>query len=104
MNTKKHKFLLNQIQSELRTLIRNSDQRQQDTIADEIAEVFADLGIDLGIAYDEAMGEEDDPQSRRAKEILADYMDNRADDLRSERIADQLEDETKETFYREVLK
>ena len=85
-------FLLEQLTTELSALITGTNEPQQARITDVIAEVFVDYDLDIAGAYDEMLSE----QAEFSKHAEDDYMNDQADDLRSQMIADRMEDELKE--------
>jgi len=89
MKTEQFKLIIEQISTELSVLLTASDVFQQEEVTNVIAEVFADYDLDIAEAWEETYY----TSSERTEE---DYQNDRADVLRSERIADQLEDEYKE--------
>jgi len=89
MKTEQFKLIIEQISTELSVLLTASDVFQQEEVTNVIAEVFADYDLDIAEAWEETY-------YTSAERTEEDYQNDRADELRSERIADQLEDEYKE--------
>ncbi len=89
MKSKQFTFLLEQISTELSVLLTASDIYQQSETTDVIAQVFVDYELDIAEAWNEYWADDAEPTKE-------DYLNDQADDLRSQMIADRIEDELKE--------